>query len=223
MSFPSVFDRSTEFEFFDDFTKLDTVQWATVDDGGTGTNTLDATHGGWMGVVTAGADNDYHTMTTTAKSFQFQASKTMFFKAKIKLTEANTNQGSFVVGFMDTTTTGGLQSGTSGPLASFDGAIFYKIEGTQLIKFMVSDSTAQQTSTITWTFTSGTEYTLAFEYGPGDGTTGVIQPWVNGEPGTPLNVPIATMGAMFGLFGVKAGSSSAETLKIDYFGAIGTR
>jgi len=220
---PSVQDRSLWFDFFDDFTKLDTVQWASVDDGGTGSNTVDATHGGWMGVVTAGADNDYHTMTSAAKSFQFKAAKQLFFEAKVKLTEAATDQGSFVVGLMDTTTNGGLQTGTSGPLASFDGAIFYKIEGTQYIKFMVSDSTTQQISTITWAFTSATDYVCRFEYGPDDGTTGWIQPYVNGVPGTRLTCTISTIAAMYALFGVKAGSSSAETLKIDYISIQGNR
>ncbi len=220
---PFIGDRSRNFELHDDFMQLNTALWATVDDGGTGTNTLDGTHGGWMGVVTAAADNDYHTMTSTAKSFQFKTSKVLNLEAKIKMTEANTDQGSFVVGFMDTTTTGGLQTGTSGPLASFDGAIFYKIEGTQTIKFMVSNSTTQAISTITWAFTSATEYTLRLEYGCNDGTTGWVQPYVNDVAGTRLTCDIATMAAMYALFGVKAGSGSAETLKIDYINIQGTR
>lgn len=223
MSFPPNPNLSLYFDFRDDFTKLDTVQWTSVDDAGTGTNTVDATHGGWMGVVTAGADNDYHSAVSAAKSFQFKAGKVLSFEAKIKMTEANTDQGSFVVGLMDTTTTGGLQTGTSGPLASFDGAIFYKIEGTQYIKFMVSNGTSQTISTITWAFTSATEYTVRFDYGPDNGTTGWIQPYVNEVPGTRITVDIATMGAMYALFGVKAGSSSAETLKIDYIGVQGHR
>lgn len=220
---PAIGDKSSTFELHDDFFKLDTVQWASVDDAGTGTNTLNGTNGGWMSVVTAGADNDHHTMTSTAKSFQFKTGKVLSLEAKVSLTEANTDQGSFVVGFMDTTTTGGLQTGTSGPLASFDGAIFYKIEGTQYIKFMVSNSTTQLVSTVTWAFTSGTEYTLRLEYGPNDGTTGWVQPFVNGVAGTRLTVDISTMAAMYALFGVKAGSSSAETLKIDYINIQGTR
>lgn len=223
MSIPALQDRSTAFDFHDDFFQLNTALWASVDDGATGTNTVDGTHGGWMGVPSAGADNDYHTMTSVAKSFQFKAGKTFRFEAKIKLTEAATDQGSFVVGFMDTTTTGGLQTGTSGPIASFDGAIFYKIEGTQYIKFMVSNSTTQTVSVIKWAFVSATEYTVKFTYGPNDGTTGWIQPWVNGVPGDRITCDIATMAAMYAVFGVKAGSSSAETLKIDYISVQGER
>ena len=220
---PLFINRDRFFGLFDDFFQLNTALWATVDDGGTGTNTLDGTHGGWMGVVTAGADNDYHTMTSTAKSFQFLTDKNLNLEARIKLTEAATDQASWVVGFMDTTTTGGLQTGTSGPLASFDGAIFYKIEGTQTIKFMVSNSTAQTISTITWDFTSATTYVLRLEYGQNDGVTGFVTPFVNDVPGTPIPVTIATMAAMYALFGVKAGSSSAETLKIDYLTVWGDR
>lgn len=216
-------NRDRQTILFDDFYKLDTAQWAAVNDGGTGTNTLNGTHGGWMSVVTAGADNDYHTLTTTAKSFQFLTDKNLSLEARFTASEANTNQTSIVIGFMDTTTTGGLQSGTSGPLASFDGAIFYKIEGTQTLRFMVSNGSSQTVSAITWAWTAGTTYTVRLEYNQNDGTTGIITPFVNDVPGTPIPVAISTMAAMFALFGVKAGSSSAESLTMDYILVYGDR
>jgi len=224
MSLPAIFDHELEFNLRDDFFKNDTTQWTSVDDGATGTNAISNTLGGWLNVVTAAANNDYHMNISAAKSFAFSTTKNLSFQARIALTEAATNVASWICGLTDTTTTGGLQTGTSGPLASFQGAIFYKISGTQLIKFMLSTGSTQSVNSTTWTFTSGTTYNLRFEVSKGDGTTGRIIPYVNDSAGAVMTFPIASYsGLMYAIYGVKAGSSSAETFSIDLIDIRGQR
>lgn len=224
MSLPAIFDRELEFDFHDDFFENNTTRWTSIDDGATGTNAISNTNGGWLNVVTAGANNDYHMNVTAAKSFAFSTTKNLVFQSRIALTEAATNVASWICGLTDTTTTGGLQSGTSGPLASFQGAIFYKISGTQLIKFMVSTGSTQSVNSTTWTFTSGTTYNLRFEFSKGDGTNGKIIPYVNDSPGAAMTIPLSSYtGLMYAIYGVKAGSSSAETFSIDLINIRGQR
>mgnify|MGYP000700462474 CR=1 FL=1 len=67
MSLPAIFDAELEFHLRDDFFFNNTTQWTSVDDGATGTNAISNTLGGWLNVVTAAANNDYH-MNTDRKS-----------------------------------------------------------------------------------------------------------------------------------------------------------
>ncbi len=208
-------DLATEFLLFDEFTKLDTVQWSAVNDGATGTNAVVDRKGGWVNIVTAGADNDYHYLTSAGEHFIFDATTPVLFQAKVRLTEANTDDANIVIGLTDTVTAGILVNDGAGVATSFDGALFYKVDGGSSWKFTTSNASAQTTTTPV-AFTSGADYVVGFVYSPMDGVTGKIQPFINGVAYTPHNITISGLEEMHVILGVKAGGTSAETLGVDY-------
>jgi hypothetical protein len=222
---PETVDRRLYFPFFEDFTKLDTVQFATTDDAATGTNLLLDARGGVMSVVTAAADNDYHLMATTKKSFQFEATKPLFFEARVQLTEAATDDANVIVGVFDTLTSGNLQNDGAGPAASYKGFAWFKVDGGTVWQFEASNGSTQSTNTSAGAVTSGSWVTLGFqvEKHP-DGVNAKVTPFFDGAPLAPQLVPISSLNVtMYAAFGVKAGGAAAETLNIDYVSVLQPR
>lgn len=220
----SIAGGSRNLVYMEDFVDADSSDaFDSTDDGGTGTNVLLDEHGGWYNVLTAVADNDYHLMSSGAEFIKFQANKPVYFEAKIKLTEANTDDANWVIGLTDTLTTGFLGDDGAGPAASYDGAVFFKVDGTMQIQFETSNAGTQVTNASLATFTSGAEYTLGLKFNPGDGTTGTVTPYVNGTAGTAHDITLAGLEEMHLVFGVKAGGANAETLSVDYLYVEATR
>lgn len=214
------------FTVFDDFnyvlnaTTSSTLTWGSVDDGATGTNAFQDAAGGVYNVVTAAADNDYHAMVTQHETFKITAGKKLWVEARVKVAEATTNESTWWVGVTDTTTTGGMQANALGPLASYDGALFWKTPETALtLNFETSNAATQNTLSAAWTTVSDTWTKVAFMW------DGVDKVWpyaaVNGSetwvPGTPQSLSATGMEEMHVVFGIKAGpTAAAETLQIDY-------
>lgn len=221
-------------KFFDDFTNpasataSDLQAYTSTDDSGTGTNAFQDAAGGWYNVVTAGADNDYHAMSTVNEVFKFASGKKLWFEAKFKLTEANTNESAWWFGLTDTLTTGGLQADAAGPLASYDGALIWKDEATMAIDFETSNAGTQATTTNIATFVSGNETRVGF-YFDGTATTSTITPYVDVDgngfvAGTAQDITLAGLEEMHLVWGVKAGpSDGAETLQVDYIKCVQLR
>lgn len=218
-------DPANAFVFFDDFFSADHHTYASVDDSGTGTNAYQDAAGGVYSVVTAGADNDYHAMTSVAENWLFATGKELWFEARFKLAEANTNESAWWMGFTDTLTTGGLQANAAGPLASYDGALIWKDEATMAIDFETSNAGTQATTTAMATFVTNTWTKVGMYFdGDADGDgTGIITPYydVGGgdgwQAGTAQNITLSGLAEMHLVFGVKAGpSGGAETLQMDY-------
>lgn len=218
-------------EFFDDFYRAPTdanLLWTEVDDGGTGTNALSDAAGGVGTIVTAGADNDHHAISSMGESFLFASGKKLWMEARFKLTEANTNESAWWFGLTDTLTTGGIQANNAGPLASYDGALIWKDEGTMTVDFETSNAGTQATASASLgTFASGTWTRVGF-YFNGTATTSTIYPyvdvgagWVAGEAET---ITLAGLEEMHLVAGVKAGpSNGAETLSVDYIKCVQLR
>lgn len=213
-------DLANEFVLFDDFFKLDTASttggWAVVNDGTTGSNAVVDRKGGWVNIVTAAsADNDYHYLTSQGEHFLFDATSPIVFQAKVRLTEGNTDDANIVIGLTDTVTAGILVNDGAGVATSFDGALWYKVDGGTSWKFTTSNASAQTTQTPV-AFTSGSDYVLGFVYSPMDGVTGKVTPFCNGVFYTPHTITISGLEEMHAILGVKAGGTSAETLGVDY-------
>lgn len=214
-------------EWFDDFLDDAAHSYTEADDGGTGafTQTTDAVDG-VATVATAAVDNDYHAIHSDSKVVQLLDGKKMWFEARFKLTEANTNESAWWFGVTDTLTTGGIQADTGGPLADYDGVLFWKDEASLAIDFEVSDATTQDTETNLATFESGTWTKVAFLH-DGDGS---LTPFVDTDGTgwvkcTSVSVPdIPDSTALYLIAGVKAGpTGGAETLHIDYLRVIQER
>jgi hypothetical protein len=230
---------------FDDFFKLDTAAtnglWLSTNDGATGTLALSSSlAGGWISVPSAAADNDYQQMSTQQPVFKLAAASggtpgtSVLYEARFKLTEANTSAANFVFGLSSVLTTGFLASDGGGVPASFSGAVLYKVDGTMSIKAASSNGSTQTKDKVICAFTSGNVYTVSITIDVADSTTAIAKFWVLDETGIGSagaaiyqpdrlgqnvgihRVAVASLAQMYPIFGVKAGSSSAETLSVDY-------
>ena len=214
--------------YFDDFlnpasaTASDLQAYTETDDGATGTNAFQDAAGGVYNVVTAAADNDYHAMSSVAENWLFASGKELWFEARFRLAEANTNESAWWFGLTDTLTTGGFQANAAGPLASYDGALIWKDEATMTVDFETSNATTQNTTSAIATFVTNTWTKVGF-YFDGTATTSTITPYVdigdgNGyTEGTAQNITLSGLAEMHAVFGVKAGpTAGAETLQVDY-------
>lgn len=194
----------------DQCTKLDTAQWTSTDDSGTGTNAVLDSAGGGISVVTAASDNDYHTMGTAGEHFKFQTGKITYAYGRVSLTEANTDDANIIFGFTDTLTTGGLVVDGGGPLASYDGAVFFKVDGGTVWQAEYSDAGTQTTDSNVGAFTSGSTYDLEIYF---DGATTVYF-YLDGVEVHKATVIPANLAEMHLVYGVVAGAGNAETLKV---------
>lgn len=201
------------------------VTFDALNDGTTGTNAFQDAAGGWYNVVTAAADNDYHALATPNEVFKFAANKPLWFEVIFKVAEAQTGlDAAFWFGLSDTLTTGGLQANDSGPLASYDGALWWKGEGGSTFNFETSNAGTQDTESDVFTFEDDTLTRLGF-YFDGAATTASIRPFysVNGDiwnlkEGPITTIPLSGLEEMHLIAGgIKAGpGGTAETLQLDY-------
>lgn len=219
---------SLYWDFFDDFTQQasatasDYYTYTDVNDGSTGTNSFGNTAGGWFNLVTAGAQDDYHGIRTIAKPWLLVAGKPLWYEARASITEADTNNSSWIFGLMDQTTTGGLQTGNSGPLSSFSGVVMWKKQGELKVNMMTSNSTTQHQALNIASIVSGQTFRVGFKV-DGAATTSVVTPYVdigdgNGwVVGTQENITLSGLAQMFAIATVKCGPNGlAETLSVDY-------
>lgn len=200
--------------------------WQQIKNTG-GTITVNATAGGWVGIPTAASANDYNVFASQAAMYALAANKPIWYEIGINVTEANTNESSWFVGLSSVTTTGFLSNAGAVP-SSYSGAVFWKPKGAMAVNFGVSNGTTQSSTAPLFTAVSGTTYWLGCYLNPNDGTTAIVTPYaaylsggvytlitpVGG--GTSLNLAIASLANMYFQFGIRAGSSSAETLNVDF-------
>lgn len=229
ITFPT-YDIDTYFQVQDDFvypasaTASDVMTWTSMDDGGTGTNAFQDVAGGWHNVVTAAADNDYHGLRSVNKVFVFAAAKPLWLDCRFKVSEATTSESTWWIGLNDTTTTGGFRSDTSGPLASFTGALIYKTPETALtVNAIVSAVAVQSIVSAMATSVSNTVSRVQLYW---DGVGSIIPHFYNGTSWTQGPTLPFTAGttAMYLMAGIKAGpTAAAETLQIDYIRAMQAR
>lgn len=223
ITFPTQFYDPEQFiHYLDDFmspasaTASDVQTYTSINDGGTGTNAFQDVAAGVYNVVTAAADNDYQAMRSVAKNYVFASGKRIWLDAKFRVNEATTSESTHWIGFNDTTTTGGFQANTSGPLASYTGALIYKTPETALtFNTQVSAAAVQSTTSAIATGVSNT-WSRAQIYWDG---VGYIQlHYYNGTSWVQVTSPFsAGTTAMYLMFGIKAGpTAAAETLQVDY-------
>ena len=219
---PRIFGKFTD--FIDD---VENTGFTALNDGSSGSNAFVDAAGGVYNIVTAAADNDYHAIATDNEPFLFAANKPLCAECCIKHTQGNTSlDAAFWFGLTNTTTTGGLQANAAGPLASYDGALWWKNEDGDTLNFENSNATTQDTesSIVDWPDATWVRLGLYFDGTP---TTSRITPYYNvsGDPwgawvqGPQTTITLSGLDEMHLVLGVKAGpGGGAETLQADWLG-----
>lgn len=175
------------------------------------------------------ADNDETYMLQTKEQFKFAANKPIAASARVKFTEANTDDANIWAGFMDAIAADSLQDDGAGPKATFSGFGFYKVDGETKWRVVSSIGTTN-TKTVTDVTAGGAWQWLDMEYRDLDGTTGEIVFFIDGQQCKDANgalikhtVSIGSATEMKFGFGVKNGDTNEEKLQVDYADAYQAR
>lgn len=164
------------------------------------------------------ADNDESYLHSTAEIFKIAAGKPIYFQARVTQTEAATDDANWIVGLSDTVAADTLQDDGDGPPASYDGVVFFKVDGETEI-FAESSNAGTQSTTANGSgiaVTSGTQMKLEIFVIPTSATSATVYFLINDVLLDTHTITIAGLAEMHVLFGAKNGGSSHDTLVIDY-------
>jgi len=202
------------YTLFDDFmwfTEGDI--WATTEDADkTGTDGIMDVVGGVYQNYCDGDDNDESYCISAGESFKFATGKKLWFEARLRVDEANTDDANVIVGLMDNAGADALLDNGGGPAASYDGAVFCKVDGGTKWQFETSNASDQETTAEVAAYADDTFVKLGFYF---DGATS-ITPYVNGTAGTAHTISLTGLEEMHLFFGIKAGGTNEESIEIDY-------
>jgi hypothetical protein len=222
-------DLGTGQQIKDDFNNVQdtttTSLWQVIKGTGGSISLSSSLAGGWISIPTAASSNDYQCFFTQEANFFIPAvaGYVAGWEAMVQCTEANTNKASWFAGFTSVTTTGFLTN-SGVPPSSYSGAVIYKTEGGLTVNAQTSNSTTQHTASTITSEVSGTTLIVGMAINSNDGVTAIVTYYVSTvasnlrqfvTSGT-LNLTLASLANMYFGFGIRAASSSAETLLLDY-------
>lgn len=205
-------DPTTMHVWFDDFDDFAAAQWIiTTTEAGAGaaTEAVASADGGVLVITNDDADNDADFFqwsgtdaSTAIETFKFAAGKKLWFKARLKISDAT--QSDFVMGLQITDTT---------PLAVSDGVYFMKDDGDANLDCYVTKDGTSTTSTAASTLTSDTYAILAFYYNGVD----AVEFYKDGvEIASLATTNLPDDEELTISFGIQNGEAAAKILSIDY-------
>lgn len=229
---PSTFDRTTQYHIFDDFTSnTSATGWQTVKGTG-GTVAIETGNGSIIDLPTAASANDYVLIATPQPAIVAAQKKNVEFECVFKFVEANTNNCILAFGLSSVITTGFMQNTTSGPPASFNGAVFYMVSGGLALGFRTSSGSTNSDNAAFATLVSGTTYRLNIDFDFSDAQFVRVTPRINGKLSLTAQLrteqvrqqaDYTSWTTLYPFVAVRAGSASAETLSVDYVSVLGNR
>lgn len=191
--------------FFDDFDKFYTADWViTTTEAGAGdaSEAIGNLDGGVLVLTNDGADNDADYLQFVKETFKFQTGKQLWFKTRMKVSDAT--QIDFVFGLQITDTT---------PLGVTDGVFFLKNDDDALLNFYVIKDSVATAATALKTLANDTYYEFAFYYN-GVNAIEVYVDAVKLATVAVTNLPDDEELAIS--YGLVNGSANARSMSIDY-------
>lgn len=206
-------------------------RWLSVGDDG-GSAVVDDAAGGVLTITTDGDDNDEFYCISAVELLKVAANKPITVLARVKFTEASTDDANILFGFMDAAAADSLQDDAAGPGATYDGALFFKVDGET--RWRVESSNAgSQVTTETDVTAGGGWQTLRIDITPINATTAEVVFWIDSSGGQDLaqvreqgakpqnpaikhTLTITGLEEMQLIFGAKAGGANAESLLVDF-------
>lgn len=214
--------------FIDDFNHCVTADlWTKVLTDSGSANVSDAAGGVIALVPSDGSvgDNDEAVLHTSSELFLFAADKPAVCGARLKFTEANTNDANVLFGFSSAAATNILQDDGAGPLASYSGAVFFKADGSTLwsveksiggTQVTVELTAANSLDGIAKTAASTAYQWLEIEVKPTSGSLADFNFYIDGVLVYRMkDETIASATEMDVAAAVKNGDTNLETLNVD--------
>ena len=225
--------------FEDFFTDYAATQWGEQGDA-SGTFAVGDAANGIMAISPgATTDNDEQYIFTANEIVKPTASKPFYFEARVQYAEAATNAANVIVGVMDINAADTLIDNGGGPVATFDGFCFYKVDGGTVWKCRTSSggSSARMDGSGTGVLrlkevtAGGAAYqTLRIEFQPVAPTAWEVRYLVDGEvvekhtiSGATGQPVLANIDELNIVLGIKNGATAQETLNVDYCAVVGKR
>ena len=196
--------------WFDDFDDYVAGEW-TITETGSGTRAVGNLDGGVLVITNAASDNDCNflqwsgaTNASTVETWKWEATKSMWFKARFKVSEAT--QSDFVMG---------LQITDTAPLDATDGLFFIKEDGSTTMTFRAEKDDTASTVTAA-TIAANTYLTCGFWW---NAQTGVLNVYVDDArvgsiTGATTNFPDDEELTIS--FGIQNGDGNARSMSLDY-------
>lgn len=133
-----------EYGFFEDFLDFVSGDLFTDTSGDTGAAVanVDAA-GGQVTLTTGGTDNNECYLLTTKEPLKIADDKPIVFGARLKFSEANTDDANVAAGVMNAVGADSIVDNGAGLKTNFSGAAFYKVDGGTNWKVMASDGATQ--------------------------------------------------------------------------------
>lgn len=208
---------------YSDFTTFNDEDWTIAGDATVSTVNADTVDGILELATAAGTDN-HEAYLSKAECWDLASGNELYFEARVRLTEANTDDANIIVGLTDQGGANTLVDNGAGPPASYDGAVFFKVDGTMDWQTETSLTTTQETNTEPdgsgtlaaadrTDFASDTWYTLGIAY---NGKEGAVYFYIDDVLISKHETTLPT-GQLTVTFGVKNGGANVETLDIDYY------
>jgi hypothetical protein len=202
-------DPSRCHSWFNDFDDYDANQWV-ISETGSGTRAVGNIDGGVLVITNAAADNDRNflqwsgvTNAAVVETWKWEAGKSMWFKARFKVSDAT--ESDFVMGLQITDTT---------PLDVTDGFFFSKVDGTAAMTFECEKNDTA-TSLSVATLSNDTYFTCGFWW---DAMLGVLTVYYNDNPvaSTTTTTNFCDDEELTLSFGIQNGEGVAKVMSIDY-------
>ena len=206
-------------EYFNDFINyITTMDGLTTNATNSGTAASLAVTAGIVGQLqiessdgTIVAEDETYVGSTKTSWILAPTSK-LWFEARVKFTEANTDDANIIVGLSSIYTANIVQDAGGGPAADYDGIVFFKVFGGTVWQGETSVATSQTTTASLATRASGTWTRVGFKV-DGTASAGFYIDGVLISTHTAY-LPTAAMGL---IFGVKSGTNDKhEKLYVDW-------
>lgn len=216
-------------DLFDDFVGLDVVgNWTDVS-ADTGAAPSMAADGESAVILTTGGTDNNECYLTSNLTLDLAVGQQVLLEAKVKATEANTDDLNFIFGLMSGAGANALLDDGGGPAASYSGAVFFKVDGGTVWNVESSVGSTQTTSATSYTSSqstyqllrilidvvSATEAEVSFAVGQSGGSFFRLVTDTNNMPIKHTLDPTSFAAAKV-VVGCKAGGANSETPRVDY-------
>lgn len=198
-------DPTSVHVWFDDFDKFTAADWTiTTTEAGasSASEAVSSADGGVLTITNDAADNDADFLQWATENWKFVTGKRLWFKARIKISDAT--ESDFVIGLQITDTT---------PLSVSDGVYFMKDDGDANLDCYVTKNGTSSSSAAASTLTSDTWATLGFYYNGKDAVTFFKDDLAIASLAV-TNLPDDEELAVS--FGLQNGEAVAKVLSVDY-------
>ena len=223
-------------DHFDHFVTAD--RWTSLQaDSGSSVAAEDAAEGGLL-LTTGSTDNDEVYLHLNSEMFLIADDKPMSCIARLAFAEAGTDDINVLFGFQSAVVVNSLQDNAGGPLATYSGAVFFKLDGELFWRFETSLAGTQTTTRLAAVSPNlATDFhTLQIDIRRRDALTVEIIPMIDEAGGNNPQQALDNTGVkikhtitlgspteMAIVCGVKSGGSNSEAVHLKMIGCEGIR